>query len=466
MKLRTTSARRLLIIATTVLTVVAGGSAITAAATPPPTHSQYGNSSEWRLVDVENFNKPIGANKVPWVHDNLEPNSPWYVKYFGDKGLYYSVFAGPPFKSYINSFWIMRKRVQFGSNGWLTAEIAQENYSKDGHVTDGPTLTRTRLPNGQHGAILSETNNVSGAVIRSTKPLPPEYRIQYTLNTINFGGERNGSLDYDGKHNGYYPYQCNTSYPWNGAGTYAGPTNPCNSNFADSTTANGYYFLYIIGFPDAPHTNIASHDRKVGFDAYNVTAKNAPNFWMCNPKTKKLYPYTSSKSTRNGINATFSDGSRVANSSILFPGQIYQTPCGTFSNKDSKYGLVESAEIQPEFMPNQSYTFAIERTETGYTLEMTGDFKYIGQTTIREHRNFIQDGIPIWHYNNTAQQYNGQYDASLTDTGKYGSFTIPHIWPKGSHYPDYFMIGDPHLNYYQGSATVSNIRLYVPRRQN
>lgn len=50
---------------------------------------------------------------------------------------------------------------------------------------------------------------------------------------------------------------------------------------------------------------------------------------------------------------------------------------------------------------------------------------------------------PIWHYNNTAKQYNGQFDQSMTDTGKYGSFTIKHTWPKGSAYQDCFVIGDP-----------------------
>jgi hypothetical protein len=39
------------------------------------------------------------------------------------------------------------------------------------------------------------------------------------------------------------------------------------------------------------------------------------------------------------------------------------------------------------------------------------------------------------------------------------------VWPKQSAYPDYFVIGDPHLNYYSGSATIGDIRLYVPQSQ-
>jgi hypothetical protein len=443
---------------------VAAAGGVAAAAQPSASAATLGRSapqgSQWRLLYNENFTRPLGINSAPWVRDPLGPESPWNVQYFGENGEYYHDLAGPPFQADINSFYLMRKQVPFGKNGWLTAELAQEDFTKTGHVTGGPTVTETKLPSGGHAAVLQEDNNGSGVVLRSTRPLPPQYKIEYTLNTINFGGERNGSLNYDGKYNGYNTSQCNTSFPWNGGGSYTGPANPCNPNFASSLSANGYYFLYITGFPDAPHDNIVVHDRKVGFDAYNTTDASEPGALVCNPKTKKLYPYTSSN--RNAINATFSMGNDASKSSILFPGQLYQTPCGTYTNQNPNTSLVELAELQPELMPRQSYTFAIERTNTGYTLQVSGDFRYSGYRTITEHRDFVQDGVPIWHYNNTPQQYNGQYDASLTDTGKYGSFTIPHIWPKGSAYPDYFVIGDPHLNYYEGSATISNVRLYVP----
>jgi hypothetical protein len=443
----------------TVLALAAGGVALPSASASA--RHTAASSPAWRLLDSENFTSPLGINQAPWVPSTYGSTSPWHVPYFGENGEYYHILGGPPFQRYIHSFRLMRKQVEFGKNDWLTAELGQEDYSKKGPVQGGPTVTETTLPGNTHGALLQENNNTSGVVIRDTKPLPPEYKIEYTLDTINFGGKRNGTLRYDGKDNGYKTSQCNTSYPWNGSGPYTGPTTPCNKNFASSVSENGYYFMYITGFPDAPNNNAVVHDRKVGFDAFNTTGSSEPGYWVCNPKTKKLYPYTSS--SRNAINATFSMGNDVADSGIEFPGQLYQTPCGTYTNKNPKTAIVELAEIQPQLMPKQSYTFAIERTATGYTLQVTGDFRYIGHTTITEHRNFIQNGIPIWHYNNTASQYNGQYDASLTDTGKYGSFTIPHIWPKGSKYPDYFVIGDPHLNYYEGSATISNVRLYVPR---
>ena len=42
----------------------------------------------------------------------------------------------------------------------------------------------------------------SAVVLRSTDPLPAEYRIEVTLRAIDFGGQRNGTWDYDGKTNG------------------------------------------------------------------------------------------------------------------------------------------------------------------------------------------------------------------------------------------------------------------------
>ncbi|MFE4539036.1 hypothetical protein ACFRKB_28875 [Streptomyces scopuliridis] len=49
-------------------------------------------------------------------------------------------------------------------------------------------------------------------------------------------------------------------------------------------------------------------------------------------------------------------------------------------------------------MPSEGYTFAIERDETGYTLEASGNIARAGQQTHRFHRDLIVDDTPIWHY--------------------------------------------------------------------
>ena len=105
----------------------------------------------------------------------------------------------------------------------------------------------------------------------------------------------------------------------------------------------------------------------------------------------------------------------------------------------------------------------MERDRTGYTLEMSGPFLHIGQATLRVHHKFVEDGRPIWHYNQTPGEYDGRFDRALTHKGPAGTYTTEHTWPKGSAYPDSFIIGDPHLNYYEGTASVDDIRLYIPK---
>ena len=80
---------------------------------------------------------------------------------------------------------------------------------------------------------------------------------------------------------------------------------------------------------------------------------------------------------------------------------------------------------------------------------------------LRHHRDFVQDGRPIWHYNQTPGEYDGAFNSTLTFSGPFGSYTKEQ-WPAGSAYPDFFVIGDPHLNFYEGSATIDDLRMYVP----
>lgn len=37
----------------------------------------------------------------------------------------------------------------------------------------------------------------------------------------------------------------------------------------------------------------------------------------------------------------------------------------------------------------------------------------------------------------------------------------PPIWHADAAYPDHFLFGDPHINYYEGSAELDDLKLYV-----
>ena len=429
-------------------------------------HKNGNFHKKWQLKYQESFGKPLPVDDAPWVRDPHGEQSPWNVDHLDDDGDFFQVQGGDDFERQLNSFDILRKRVSFGQNGWLTAELAVRDNKKEGNPDNPPSLTNVTVPGHGRAAKIDEPRYDSGIIIRSTDKLPPEYRIEYKLVTIDFGGMRDGSFSYDGKVNGYSPDGCKSNWPWKQSGDFSGPTDECNPNFDEVRNANGYYFLAIMDYDNpAPHNNIFIHNhRKVGMDAYNTNAPGASNYAVCNPATGETYSYTGPKSSYNGINAIFFAGDAWRNKSIGYNEFMFETACGSFYPPDTEHTIVSAAEIQPEMMPDETYTFAIERDETGYTLEMSGNFRHAGHMTLRYHRDFIEDGRPIWHYNNTPDEYNGEFNSTLAFSGPYGSYSVEQ-WPEGSAYPDYFILGDPHMNYYEGSAIIDDIRLYVPKKK-
>jgi len=306
-----------------------------------------------------------------------------------------------------------------------------------------------------------ETARNRGIIVTNTEPLPAEYRIEYTLRTVDFGGKRDGSFDYDGKTNGYENEGCKSNYPWIRSGDYSGDTEPCSDAFGDVRAENGFYLLSIMDYDNpAPHNNVFIHNhRKVGMDTYSVNAPWSSGYKVCNPETGELIGYD--EGNANGINQIFFDGTRFRDASIGYNQFIMPTECGLRDGATSGESIVATAELQPELMPDETYNFAIERSSTGYVTEMTGNFRHVGETTLRYERDFVEDGTPIWHFNQTADEYDGEFDQTLTFEGPFGSYDVEQ-WPADSEYPDHFIIGDPHLNYYEGSASFTNIRLFVP----
>jgi hypothetical protein len=423
--------------------------------------------TRWRLVAEEGFDDPLAVDSAKWVKDPYGPESPWHVDEFDDDGEVWKAISDPYFSSALSSFGVFRKRVAFGTDDWLTAEIAAQDKDNDGAPDSRPGLRTVSLPGGGSAGQIHEPSWDGGVLIRPTRPLPSEYRVEMTLRGIAFGGERNGSLTYSGTVNGYREGDCKTGYPWTFRGAVA---NRERCGYGKVNAENGFYYMTILDYDTpAPHGNPGIHfHRKIIMDGYNSTASWSQKYGICNPETGQI------KSVQDGnlnaINAIFVRGDKFRPQNNNVSNEyFYRTSCGDYSG-DGTFGpngeykdILSTAEIQPELMPNASYTFAVERDRTGYTIEMTGPFRHIGQATLLYHHDFVEDGRPIWHYNQTPGEYDGRFDRSLTHTGPTGSYTTEHTWPAGSAYPDSFIIGDPHLNYYEGSAVVDDIRLYVPQ---
>lgn len=416
---------------------------------------------QWVLAAQEDFSSSFGVADQPWVVDPLGEDSPWYVDEFSDDGQYFQNLGGEYFDRALDSMNILRKRVTVGDNDWLTLELAAQDRDKDG-VPDAEPLIDARDGRG----IIDVPTNSTAAILTATNPLPAQYRVEYELHTMDFGGKLDGSWEYDGLYNGYTDAECQTNFPWVRRGDYSQDNSetvdPCAAPWGDVTRENGYYFLSIMDYAKpAPHNNIFIHShRKVGMDSYSVDAGWAQSYKVCNPETKEIYEYTDSSAL--GVNQIFFDGSSFRDPSFAYNQFVMPTPCGLFYGDDPNATIVATAEVQPELMPGESYTFAIERTATSYVTEMTGNFRYIGHTTIRNEREFVtEDGRSIWHYNQDASEYDGSFDQTLTFEGPFGSFD-KQMWPADSAYPDNFVIGIPHLNYYRGQATIDNLAIYTP----
>ncbi|MDO4910147.1 MAG: hypothetical protein Q3972_00200 [Corynebacterium sp.] len=422
--------------------------------------STASSDSSWKLAHSESFDKALNLDSVEWTVDTHGDDSPYHVDDFDDDGRYFENLGGEAFYRALAKANVLRKSVTFGDKDWLRLELAAQDLDGDGKPDSVPSLD---IANGQ-GVINVPAWN-TGLVITAAEALPSEYRVEVELTALDFGGKRDGSWEYEGKYNGYAPGECKTNFPWVRKGDYtqegAAEVDPCASPWGDVTKENGYYFLSIMDYErPAPHNNIFIHKhRKVGMDSYSVDASWAKNYKNCNPETGELFEYT--EGTGNGVNHIYFDGTSFRDPSFAYNQFVMPTPCGTFVGDVEGQTIVSAVEVQPELMPGEKYTFAIERTKDSYVTELTGNFKYVGQQTYRYERPFISDdGRAIWHYNQTADEYDGRFNQTLEFSGPYGSFS-EEMWPAGSAYPDNFIVGIPHLNYYEGSASIDNLKLYT-----
>ncbi|HMB96703.1 MAG TPA: hypothetical protein VKK61_11740 [Tepidisphaeraceae bacterium] len=412
------------------------GSASIAATAGEWTGGPYPQRTDWELVHEERFETPIPEQAGTWRRvDYEDPKSA--LGPMDDNGAYFYIKGGELFKQSLRAVQTYRKEISFGEDHWLTLSYSARDEDHDG-IPDHPPVFKTEHLDGQPVGLL-ESDQHGGLLICSTRPLPARYRIEYELVTREFTDTGPGDK---------------TNAPWGGPSAAAGKWN-------DASSVKGFYDLAIVDYADpAPRNNRWVHDRrKVCIDEYH---NPSTLFDTWDPREKKYYP-----AFENTLNMFF------ATPSQLYSLFMMETPGGiAYSNEDGRSEVVSVGEIQPEVMPAKRYRFAIERDERGYTVEVRGEFRNAGLQTYRYHRDFIQSDArgkqrPIWHYNQTPEEYDGRFDELWTYKGSYdyhGSkeYTI-HSWPTGSAYPDYFIIGDPHTNYYAVKARVANLKLFVPK---
>lgn len=422
---------------------------------------------KWKLLYAEDFSSTPLTNNVPWL---LENYSNPFDTIVDDNGTWYYNDYGPVWYEQLNSFDTYRKEFSLGQDGWLTASFSARDWNKDGILENPPTLTRQSLQDGSYVAEIHTPDHTGGVLLRNTRPLPQEYRIEYKLKTLDYGGKRNGTLEYDGRVNGYSTEGCKTRHPWGSGSQSKGWSGDASVPYCEwedlrqgETAYNGFHFLTITDFPNpAPRNNRFWHyHRKLliaAFSQHYDRFGNETGGRVCNSATKEYYPFRDSNF--NIVSMWIGSLPKWEPSPGKAPSnrQWYMSAC---SNGITERERQMAAEMQPELMPNEYYTFAVERNKTGYVLETSGNFARAGNQTLRFFRPFVVDDVPIWHYNVDSSEYNGEFNGDLVQKDyAFGNQIWPNEWPAGSAYPDFFAIGDVYTNAYEGSASLTDIRLY------
>ena len=427
----------------------------------------------WVLKYSEDFNHNVNTDKSPWEKYNytrpadniMDDNGDWWKNDYGaDKYL-----------AALHSYDVFRKNVTIGKDGWLTATLSARDWGKDGMPDKPPTIRTTKLDGQGKVLDINSPDSYDGAFITTSQALPAQYRLEYHLKTLDFGGERNGSINYDGKSNGYelVPGECKSQFPhaeglntpgWLGQIT----TNPCDyqSVTEGKYGYNAFHLLGIVDFahPEPSNLHFWHYRRKILMDSFAQhpdRVGTGSGGKVCDPNTNTLYNYRDS--TKNVVDMWINGlpNFNPPKGGITGNSQWFMTTCygGAASNAASP---AAAAEFRPEVMPNEDYVYAVERDATGYTEEVTGNFGHgVGRRTFRFHRDFVVNNVPIWHYNNTPEQYDGRFNNTLHQTGVVKSQDWPNQWPAGSAYPDYPVIGDPYTDAGEGNAKIDSIKLFT-----
>lgn len=251
---------------------------------------------------------------------------------------------------------------------------------------------------GDHVLRLSSLRHNDGAVLRSAQPLPPQYRVCLQAGFARFG---NGRLDVE--HNGYLGNE------------RAGPWLDMSSVFE-----NGHYWLAILSAEPKPRNNVwIHHHRKVVLDSdNNVYPAEDGGAWTRIWNGKSFVQSGERPVMIFALDRDHGDYPKKYDRT----GQPFLSWAADRWNPEA---LVHEIRAADAYLPERWYEVCIQKTVAEYRLSMDGEFKFGGR-----HK----------------------YEAALPRAKVFD--------PSGS--PDYFMTGDPHVNFYRGSMLINDVRLYVP----
>ena len=185
-----------------------------------------------------------------------------------------------------------------------------------------------------------------------------------------------------------------------------------------SINENGLYWLAILDTEPKPRNNVfIHHHRKIVIDSDNNDY---------GPDSSWTYIFTGQQFLRSGEHPVMMFALDNENLNYVSDYQRTGQPFISYSaegwNPEAELHQIRAVDA---YLENEWYTSCITKDSGEYTLSMEGRFKYGGQT---------------------------KYQAAIALEKVYHAY--------GS--PDYFMLGDPHVNFYRGQMLVDKITLEIP----
>jgi hypothetical protein len=376
-----------------------GGQAGVSPGTPSAGTDGGVQPSGWTVAFQEDF-EALAAPAVTWQAAAPTDDGP-----YADDGLYFRRQGVTPPPAY-------RATVPFGAAAWLTAE--SYTRSAGAAFADRFAVVPDPANPSNHALRLASPAHTDATVIRPSQPLPSKYRVSLRVGFADFGDGLPGLNGYRGGE---------TAEPW----------------LPDAATAqNGFYWLAILDSTPRPHNNVwIHHHRKVVMDSDN----NVPP-WM------EIFDGTAFHlDGRHPLMMFALDGRSD-------PHDLYGPPFLSWSaGQWQPSGAIRALD---SYLPGEWYRASIERDGTLYTLQVEGRFQYGGQTTYRA--SIDAAATCVWHYDRTPEEANPgcanpRFPAALGEGYPY--------WPADGSWPDWFMFGDPHENFYMGSVLYDDVRLEV-----
>jgi hypothetical protein len=269
---------------------------------------------------------------------------------------------------------------------------------REARVEDFLSIVEDPETPGNRVLNLRTRDHTDGVILRSRFPLPENYRISLRIGYIDYGSEHSLNGYDSGDERGA---------PWMDI---------------PAIGHNGVYWLAITDTLPRPHNNVWSHHhRKFFIDAWNTP--------------KRMYGVT--VAGVDGLSVT--DG-RLGKHFVAHDGNGWQQNSTT-----------------PAFFyePFQWYSVQFTRNDGVMSFEVRGTG--LGERDILSGSLDV-DAECVYHYNRTAEE--------LAERCMHGELfeldgRLYPVWPRESAYPDYFMMGDPHINFYEGSVLIDDLKLEI-----